>query len=214
MEIIINTTTKENSLIYRSWICVIIMGLLFGMYYLFIQRFYLLIITIIITLPVTLIAATRTCHHCYFKALTFNSLVIFSICFYPLIIFNHTISIIFMSYCLIDGYLVQKKIKTLLKQPNFIQSIPTVISNRDQFSLDHELIHGRIWQRKYHLPLLYLVILFTIPLAFLSRLENSYFLYVPVSLFLSFFIWEYTIKRFIYFSYLFKSHLPHIQTTK
>lgn len=214
MEIIINTTTKENSLIYRSWICVIIMGLLFGMYYLFIQRFYLLIIAIIITLPVTLIAATRTCHHCYFKALTFNSLVIFSICFYPLIIFNHTISIIFIIYCLIDGYLVQKKIKTLLKQPNFMQSIPTVISNRDQFSLDHELIHGRIWQRKYHLPLLYLVILFTIPLAFLSRLENSYFLYVPVSLFLSFFIWEYTIKRYIYFSYLFKSHLPHIQTTQ
>ena len=214
MEIIINTTTKENSLIYRSWICVIIMGLLFGMYYLFIQRFYLLIIAIIITLPVTLIAATRTCHYCYFKALTFNSLVIFSICFYPLIIFNHTISIIFIIYCLIDGYLVQKKIKTLLKQPNFIQSIPTVISNRDQFSLDHELLHGRIWQRKYHLPLLYLVILFTIPLAFLSRLENSYFLYVPVSLFLSFFIWEYTIKRYIYFSYLFKSHLPHIQTTQ
>lgn len=214
MEIIINTTTKENSLIYRSWICVIIIGLLFGMYYLFIQRFYLLIIAIIITLPVTLIAATRTCHHCYFKALTFNSLVIFSICFYPLIIFNHTISIICISYCLIDGYLVQKKIKTLLKQPNFMQSIPTVISNRDQFSLDHELIHGRIWQRKYHLPLLYLVILFTIPLAFLSRLENSYFLYVPVSLFLSFFIWEYTIKRYIYFYYLFKSHLPHIQTTQ
>ncbi len=214
MEIIINTTTKENSLIYRSWICVIIMGLLFGMYYLFIQRFYLLIIAIIITLPVTLIAATRTCHHCYFKALTFNSLVIFSICFYPLIIFDHTMSIIFISYCLIDGYLVRKKVKVLLKQPEFMQSIPEVITNRDQFSLDHELIHGRIWQRKYHLPLLYLVILFTIPLAFLSRLENSYFIYVPMSLFFSILLWEYTIKRYIYFSYLFKSHLPHIQTTQ
>ena len=214
MEIIINTTAKENSLIYRSWICVMIMGFLFSIYYLLIESFYLLIIATIITLPVTLITATTTCNHCYFRALTFNILVIFSICFYPLIIFDHTMSIIFISYCLIDGYLVRKKVKVLLKQPEFMQSIPEVITNRDQFSLDHELIHGRIWQRKYHLPLLYLVILFTIPLAFLSRLENSYFLYVPVSLFLSFFIWEYTIKRYIYFSYLFKSHLPHIQTTQ
>lgn len=212
MERIINSVAKPNSMIYKSWVFVILITVLFGLYYYVIERIYLLIISIFITFAITLATATTACNSCYFKGLIFNTTVTFLICFYPLFYFEQKIALIFLGYCLFDGYWVKRKFKQLFTQLNPIQSTSQTLSNRDQFSLDHELNHGRVWQLQYHLPLLLLITVIIIPLTFMAKSVNSYFLFVPVSLFFSFLIWEYTLKRFIYFYYLFKIQSSQLKT--
>ena len=204
MDIIINQTAKPNSLLYKSWTLIVVMSFLFSLHYHIVENLWILIISIVITLPNTLICATSNSHSTYIKSILFNTSITLIICLYPLFQFNHLITFLFIIYCVLDGYFVKQKWNRLLKQAKFTHTLSQKILNRDQFTLDYELQHGRIWQLKYHTLLLVLIFLITIPLTFFARAINSLFLYIPVSLFFSFILWEYTFKRFYFFWCLFR----------
>ena len=204
MEVIINTTSKQNSLIYRSWGLILIMSFLFSLYYLVLEKFYILAILILISLPSTLIIATTQSHTVYLKGVIFNICISFLICLYPLYLFDKMITYGFLIYCLIDYFILKKKWNRTLEQYLTTDDSTPLITNRDQFVLDYEVQHGRIWQLKYHIPLMYLILIVTIPLVFLGRLSNGFFLFAPVGLFFAFLLWEYTLKRFLFFHDFFK----------
>lgn len=205
METIINQAAKQNSLLYRSWILIIVMSFLFSLYYFLVVNLYILITLIIITLPTTLISATSENHLNYFKTIIFNTIITFVICLYPLFNFSQFATFIFLLYCFFDWHLIAKKWNKILEQPlHPIEELNQNITNRDQFTLNYEIKHGRVWQLKYHSVLLILIIIFTIPLAFLARSANNFFIYIPISLFFSFLFWEYTLKRFLFFYIFFK----------
>lgn len=204
MNIIINQKVKQNSMLYKSWILIIVMSALFSLYYLIAENLSILIISIVIALPSTLVCATTESHVIYIKSLIFNTSITLMICLYPLFHFSQLITFVFLIYCFLDYYLIKKKWNRVFKQPEFTDTLNKKIINRDQFTLDYEIEHGRVWQLKYHISLLVLIIVITIPLIFLARTTKSFFIFIPISLFFSFFLWEYTFKRYLFFHYLFK----------
>ena len=122
--------------------------------YLVLEKFYILAILILISLPSTLIIATTQSHTVYLKGVIFNICISFLICLYPLYLFDNMITYGFLIYCLIDYFILKKKWNRTLEQYLTTDDSTPLITNRDQFVLDYEVQHGRIWQLKYHIPLI------------------------------------------------------------
>lgn len=202
MEIQINKKFKQNDLIYKSYLAIFVF--LFGLYHLIEEKLIWLLVATIITLPTTLLSATTQCCCKYFQSVSLNFFIIVVICFYPVLTTGQTVPLIFALYLLLDYLLLKRKINKILNNHKIISSLNSPILNRDQFSLDFEISHGRVWQRKYHQALLTIIIFITPPTIFFLREINFYHYFsASAGAFFTFIIWEYALKRVLFFTYLF-----------
>ncbi|EKU54466.1 hypothetical protein ACINWC323_3255 [Acinetobacter sp. WC-323] len=212
MDVIVNQIFKPNSLIYKSWINILIFSLLYLVFYKINHIAYFLVLICIFTFPITLLTATTLSPKIYFRVLALNAFFIFLI---NMVAVGYSLNKLF--YCLvlyffIDILIFFNHLNNLILNPNFKNMIPPKLNNRDQFSLDFEVMFGRVWQAKGTGKALRIMLMmstcFTILISYLNdpnAIDKISWFYTISGAFFSFFIWEYTIKRFLFFAKLLQS---------